>query len=82
MAELLSTYEREKGAQLAALSVSTPSIARQLAVWDGAVDQVRLALQYAPAQPHLLTQLDRLYRQQLQYLEHLATIDPELIAYY
>ncbi|MCB1649197.1 MAG: hypothetical protein H7A05_09795 [Pseudomonadales bacterium] len=82
VAELLSTYEREKGSQLASLPVSSPAIKRQLAVWDAAVGQVRQALQYAPGEPHLLAQLDRLYRQQLRYLEQLATIDPELIAYY
>lgn len=82
VAELLITYEHEKGLQLASLPVSSPAIKRQLAVWDAAVDQVRLALRYTPEEAHLLAQLDRLYRQQLHYLEQLATIDPELIAYY
>lgn len=79
---LMNMYESEKAAQLAALRFTSPSINRQLAVWDGAVQQVRSALSYYPEEPQLLLQLDRLYRQQLHYLETLAMQDPQVAALY
>jgi len=79
---LLNVYELEKAKQLANLSFTNPSINRQLAIWDGAVQQVRVALNYYPDEPRLLRQLDRLYRQQLNYLEELAMLDPQIAAFY
>lgn len=81
-AELLSTYERQKGAQLAALPANSPAVERQLAIWDGAIAQVRLALNFYPEEPQLLAQLNKLYQQQLAYLERVAMTDPQLVAYY
>lgn len=82
VADLLSTYERQKGAQLAALPSNSPAIRRELAVWDGAIAQVRQALNYYPEDPQLIAQLSRLYQQQLGYLEQVAMTDPQLVAYY
>ena len=79
---LLNVYESQKAAQMAALNLDNPSISRQLAVWDGAVQQVRSALNFYPEEPQLLLQLDRLYRQQLNYLETLAMVDPQVAALY
>lgn len=79
---LLATYEAQKGAQLATLAQTTPAITRQLALWDGAIAQVKGALLYYPDEPALLRQLDGLYQQQLHYLERIALSDPHLIAYY
>jgi len=79
---LLNVYESQKAAQMGALNFSNPSVGRQLAIWDGAVQQVRGALSYYPEEPRLLRQLDRLYRQQLNYLETLAMVDPQVAAYY
>ena len=53
-----------------------------MAIWDGAIAQVRLALNFYPEEPPLLAQLDKLYRQQLAYLEQVAMTDPQLVAYY
>ena len=79
---LLNVYETQKASQMASLNFRNPSVSRQLAIWDGAVRQVRGALSYYPEEPRLLRQLDRLYRQQLSYLETLAMVDPQVAAYY
>lgn len=79
---LLNVYETQKASQMASLNFRNPSVSRQLAIWDGAVRQVRSALNYYPEEPRLLRQLDRLYRQQLSYLETLAMVDPQVAAYY
>lgn len=81
-ARLLNVYEAQKASQLAGLQHNNPALQRQLAVWDGAVQQVRGALAYYPEEPRLLQQLDRLYRQQLNYLERLAMLDPQVAALY
>jgi hypothetical protein len=79
---LIILYESQKATQLAALNFTSPAVSRQLAIWDGAVQQVRGALSYYPEEPRLLLQLDRLYRQQLNYLETLAMLDPQVAALY
>lgn len=79
---LLNVYESQKASQMAALNFTSPAVNRQLAAWDGAVQQVRGALSYYPEEPRLLLQLDRLYRQQLNYLETLAMLDPQVAAFY
>lgn len=79
---LLNIFEEQKASQLAALSFQNPAINRQLAVWNGAVQQVRGALAYYPDEPRLLLQLDSLYRQQLDYLEGLAMLDPQVAELY
>ena len=81
-ADLMNVYETQRTAQFAALNFNNPAVSRQLAIWDGAVQQVRGALNYYPDEPQLLLQLDRLYRQQLNYLETLAMLDPQVAAYY
>jgi len=81
-ASLLNVYESQKAAQMAALDFTNPAVRRQLAIWDDAVQQVRGALSYYPEEPRLLLQLDRLYRQQLNYLETLAMVDPQVAAFY
>lgn len=79
---LINVYESQKATQLAALTFASPTVTRQLAIWDGAVQQVRGALTYYPEEPRLLLQLDRLYRQQLHYLETLAKLDPQVATLY
>tara|TARA_R110001606_G_scaffold158271_3_gene301968 strand:+ start:253 stop:528 length:276 start_codon:yes stop_codon:yes gene_type:complete len=81
-ADLLNVYESQKATQFAALNFNNPAVNRQLAIWDGAVQQVRGALTYYPEEPQLLLQLDQLYRQQLSYLETLAMLDPQVAALY
>lgn len=81
-AQLLNVYELQKASQMADLNFTNPAVNRQLAIWDGAVQQVRGALNYYPEEPSLLRQLDRLYRQQLNYLETLAMADPQVAALY
>lgn len=79
---LLGVYESQKATQIAALNFTNPAVNRQLAIWDDAVQQVRGALSYYPEDPRLLLQLDRLYRQQLNYLGALAMLDPQVAARY
>jgi ferric-dicitrate binding protein FerR (iron transport regulator) len=79
---LLNIFEAQKANQLAALHFQNPAVSRQLAVWNGAVQQVRGALAYYPDEPRLLLQLDSLYRQQLDYLEGLAMLDPQVAEFY
>lgn len=81
-ASLLNVYESQKATQMAALNFTNPAVRRQLAIWDGAVQQVRGALIFYPEDPRLLLQIDRLYRQQLNYLETLAMLDPQVAAFY
>lgn len=69
--QLQAVYETVQAAQLATLS--TPAYP-ELQVWDEAIDQVLAALQVYPDDPYLLDQLDRLYRQRLQALQH-ATLN-------
>lgn len=80
--DLLNVYESQKATQLAALNFNNPAVYRQLAIWEGAVQQVRGALSYYPEQPQLLLHLNQLYRQQLNYLETLAMLDPQVVALY
>lgn len=81
-ADLMNVYESQKATQFAALNFNNPAVSRQLAIWDGAVQQVRGALNYYPEEPSLLQQLNSLYRQQLNYLETLAMLDPQVAALY
>ena len=69
--QLQSIYETVHAAQLATLN--TPAHP-ELLVWDEAIDQVHEALRFYPDDPYLLDQLDRLYRQRLQTLQH-ATLN-------
>ncbi|MDX3774129.1 hypothetical protein QE250_08400 [Chromatiaceae bacterium AAb-1] len=69
---LLQTYEQRKAEQLAVMTSVDQVFAdwqQQMQVWDNAVGQVRYALSFYPEEPQLLTQLQRLYQQQLAYLQ-------------
>ena len=81
-ADLMNVYESQKATQLATLNFNNPAVRRQLAIWDGAVQQVRGASNYYPEEPQLLQQLNSLYRQQLNYLETLAMLDPQVAVLY
>jgi hypothetical protein len=69
--QLQAVYETVQAAQLATLNIP---VHPELLVWDEAIDQVLVALQFYPDDPYLLDQLDRLYRQRLQALQH-ATLN-------
>lgn len=73
---LIQTYEQQKAQQLAALApTAADSWTPYLGVLDAAVTQVRYALSFYPEEPALLKQLDRLYRQELLYLQEVALND-------
>ncbi len=75
-------YEQEKAAQLAQLNANSPSINRQLAIWDDAIEQVETALQYYPEQQQLLAQLNQLYQQQLRYIGEVSQRPPQIASLY
>ncbi|MEK7258693.1 MAG: hypothetical protein AAB211_02730 [Pseudomonadota bacterium] len=73
---LIQTYEQQKAQQLATLTPSAAeSWAPYLGMLDAAVAQVRYALSFYPEEPALLKQLDKLYRQELLYLQEVALND-------
>jgi hypothetical protein len=77
---LVNQYEQLKAEFLAEVSrIPEPfeDWQRQLAIWDQAVDQVRMALDYYPEEPALLTQMESLYQQQMDYLHLIAAVDKE-----
>lgn len=69
--QLQAVYETVQAEQLAGM---TTAVHPALRVWDDAIDQVHEALSFYPDDPYLLDQLDRLYRQRLQALQH-ATLN-------
>jgi hypothetical protein len=78
---LLQVYETQKANQLSqtvAIAEGFDNWQQQLQVWDQAIGQVRRALQLYPDEPQLLAQLQRLYQQQLSYLQQ-ATLQQPLI---
>jgi hypothetical protein len=78
---LLQVYETQKANQLrqtVAIVEGFDNWQQQLQVWDQAIGQVRRALQLYPDEPQLLAQLQRLYQQQLSYLQQ-ATLQQPLI---
>lgn len=80
---LIQTYEQQKAQQLAALApTAVDSWAPYLGVLDAAVAQVRYALSFYPEEPGLLKQLDRLYRQELLYLQEVALTDTTAGVFY
>jgi hypothetical protein len=77
---LMNQYEQQKAGVLADLErIPEPfeDWRRQLAIWDQAVDQVRVALEYYPEEPELLNQMESLYQQQMDYLHLIAAVDKE-----
>ena len=69
---LLQVYEQQKAQQLsqvAAIVEGFDNWQQQLQIWDDAIAQVRLALQFYPDEPQLLAQLQSLYQQQLSYIQ-------------
>jgi hypothetical protein len=77
---LLQVYEQQKARQLAqmvAVAEGFDNWQQQLQIWDQAIAQVRQALQIYPDEPQLLAQLQRLYQQQLSYLNQ-ATLQHTL----
>jgi len=71
--QLRELYETTQAAQLAALPLQGLP---DLDVWDKAIAQVHGALRFYPDDLSLLDQLDRLYRQRLQVLQH-AALSPD-----
>lgn len=78
---LLQQYEQQKATQLSqivAVAEGFDNWQQQIRVWDQAITQVRQALTFYPDEPLLLAQLQRLYQQQLSYLQQ-ATVQQPLI---
>ncbi|MDP5136613.1 hypothetical protein ORJ04_11715 [Rheinheimera baltica] len=69
---LLQVFEQQKARQLSQMGEVNEGFdnwQQQLQVWDQAIAQVRGALQFYPDEPQLLAQLQRLYQQQLSYIQ-------------
>lgn len=69
---LLQVFEQQKARQLSQMAEVNEGFdnwQQQLQVWDQAIAQVRGALQFYPDEPQLLAQLQRLYQQQLSYIQ-------------
>jgi len=80
--KLALIYEQEEAVQLSQLSSYTPSINRQLAIWEDAIKQVESALQYYPEQQQLLAQLNQLYQQELRYIGELSQQPHQIASLY
>ncbi|MDX1678943.1 hypothetical protein [Arsukibacterium sp.] len=80
---LLQVYEQQKAQQLArvvAVAEGYDNWQQQLVIWDQAIAQVRLALQFYPDEPQLLAQLQTLYQQQLSFIRRATLHQPLLIS--
>jgi hypothetical protein len=78
---LLQVFEQQKARQLShtvAIAEGFDNWQQQLQVWDQAIAQVRRALTLYPDEPQLLAQLQRLYQQQLSFIQQ-ATLQQPLI---
>lgn len=76
--ELAQTFETEKRRRLEEIEFVSEDFGNwqlQLAVWDSAIGQVQLAIYEEPEDPMLLWQMESLYRQQLDYLQLIASAD-------
>ena len=76
---LLQVYEQQKAQQLGQVSAIAEGFdnwQQQLQIWDQAIAQVRLALQFYPDEPQLLAQLQNLYQQQLSYIQQATLQQP------
>lgn len=77
-AQIITSFEQIKAQQLSALEYVSPDVGDwqyQLAVWDQAISQVQVALEYYPEEPFLLAQMQGLYQQQLDYLGTISALD-------
>lgn len=75
---LIQHFEQQKAQQLAAMTQVSSEFAdwsQQLAIFEQAVRQVRMALSFYPDEPQLLDQLQQLYQQELAYLALVTTSD-------
>lgn len=80
---LLQIYEQQKASQLSqmvAVAEGFDDWQQQMRVWDQAISQVRQALTFYPDEPQLLAQLQRLYQQQLSYLQQATLQQPLLLS--
>lgn len=76
---LLQVYEQQKAQQLGQVSAIAEGFdnwQQQLQIWDQAIAQVRLALQFYPDEPQLLAQLQNLYQQQLSFIQQATLQQP------
>lgn len=75
---LIQHFEQQKAQQLAAMTRVSGEFSdwsQQLAIFEQAVRQVRMALSFYPDEPQLLEQLQQLYQQELAYLALVTTSD-------
>lgn len=71
-------FESLKAEQLAQLTPGSNSFGDwqyQLASWDQAIDQVSGALDYYPGDSRLLSQMQGLYQQQIDYMRLIGRVD-------
>ena len=62
--------------QVSAIAEGFDNWQQQLQIWDQAIAQVRLALQFYPDEPQLLAQLQNLYQQQLSFIQQATLQQP------
>lgn len=77
---IANVYETAKAEQLAQASPANEYFGDwqyQLATWDRAIRQVRDALAFYPDDPRLLSQMQGLYEQQMDYLMIASAVDAE-----
>lgn len=77
---IANIYETAKAEQLAQASLPGEYFGDwqyQLATWDSAIRQVRDALAFYPDDPRLLSQMQVLYEQQMDYLMIASAVDAE-----
>tara|TARA_R100001143_G_C3353601_1_gene130993 strand:- start:1630 stop:2157 length:528 start_codon:yes stop_codon:yes gene_type:complete len=71
-------FEQEKARQLGEIGAVSDDFGDwryQMAVWDQAISQVQQTMNYYPNDPVLLSQMEGLYRQQLDYIQMIAVTD-------
>ena len=77
---IANIYETAMAEQLAQVSPASEYFGDwqyQLATWDSAIRQVRDALAFYPDDPRLLSQMQGLYEQQMDYLMIASAVDAE-----
>ncbi|ALO44978.1 hypothetical protein [Pseudohongiella spirulinae] len=75
---IVQQYEQQKAQQLGELGPVSEYFGNwryQLAVWDQAIWQVQSAMDDNPDDPVLIGQMESLYRQQLGYIQTIASVD-------
>ena len=75
---IVQQYEQQKAERLGELGPVSEDFGNwqyQLAVWDQAIWQVQSAMHDYPDDPVLIDQMESLYRQQLGYIQTIASVE-------